>query len=162
MGQHPLEAASTSRLVIVDGVPSAELSSLASMPDGVYVGGIQNAPAQAVSQHLVSCARLCMCKSKKNGESIQLCLHQASTPHITRMPSLHTTCRLSVLASAVHGHCVNRAGLGLAACHHLLFLCLCELVSFHTKGLDVVGCMLAIGWWITALLHLAWWCSCKP
>lgn len=55
VGQHPLDAATSSRLVIVDGVASPELSSLSSMPDGVYVGGIENAPSQAVSQQLVSC-----------------------------------------------------------------------------------------------------------
>lgn len=52
VNQHPLDAASSSQLVIVDGVISAELSSLSSIPDGVYVGGIHNAPAQPVSQHL--------------------------------------------------------------------------------------------------------------
>lgn len=57
--QHPLDAASSSQLVIVDGVISADLSSLSSIPDGVYVGGIQHAPAQAVSQHLVSCEWSC-------------------------------------------------------------------------------------------------------
>ena len=56
VNQHPLDAASSSQLVIVNGVLSAELSSLSSIPDGVYVGGLQHAPAQAVSQHLVSCA----------------------------------------------------------------------------------------------------------
>ena len=55
VGQHPLDAATSSRLVIVDGVASPELSSLCSMPDGMYIGGIQNAPSQAVSQQLVSC-----------------------------------------------------------------------------------------------------------
>lgn len=59
VNQHPLDAASSSQLVIVNGVISAELSSLASIPDGVYVGGIQHAPAQAVSQHLVSCEWSC-------------------------------------------------------------------------------------------------------
>lgn len=52
VGQHPLDAATSSRLVIVDGVASPELSSLCSMPDGMYIGGIQNAPSQAVSQQL--------------------------------------------------------------------------------------------------------------
>ncbi len=54
VGQHPLDAATSSRLVIVDGVVSPELSSMSSMPDGVYIGGIENAPSQAVSQQLVS------------------------------------------------------------------------------------------------------------
>lgn len=52
--EHPLEEASTSQLVIVDGIPSLELSNLSSMPDDVYVGGIQHAPSQVVSQQLVS------------------------------------------------------------------------------------------------------------
>ena len=54
VGQHPLDAATSSRLVVVDGVVSPELSSVSSMPDGVYIGGIENAPSQAVSQQLVS------------------------------------------------------------------------------------------------------------
>lgn len=53
--QHPLQEASASQLVIIDGVASLELSNLSSMPDGVYVGGIQNAPSQVVSHQLVSC-----------------------------------------------------------------------------------------------------------
>ncbi len=58
VADHPLEAAA--QLVIVDGAPSAELSSLSGLPDGVYVGGIHNAPSQAVSQNLVSnLASLC-------------------------------------------------------------------------------------------------------
>lgn len=52
--EHPLEEASTSQLVIVDGIPSLELSNLSNMPDDVYVGGIQHAPSQVVSQQLVS------------------------------------------------------------------------------------------------------------
>ena len=52
--QHPLEESSTSQLVIIDGVPSLELSNLSSMPDDVYVGGVQHAPSQVVSQQLVS------------------------------------------------------------------------------------------------------------
>ena len=55
VSQHPLPEVSASQLVIVDGVPSLELSNLSSMPDGVYVGGIQNAPDQVVSHQLVSC-----------------------------------------------------------------------------------------------------------
>ena len=52
--EHPLEEASTSQLVIIDGIPSPELSNLSSMPNDVYVGGIQHAPSQVVSQQLVS------------------------------------------------------------------------------------------------------------
>lgn len=52
--QHPLEKSSTSQLVIVDGIPSLELSNLSSLPDDVYVGGVQHAPSQVVSQQLVS------------------------------------------------------------------------------------------------------------
>lgn len=52
VAHHSFEAASTSQLVIADGVYSAELSSMSSMPDGVYIGGIHNAPDQAVSHHL--------------------------------------------------------------------------------------------------------------
>ena len=55
VGQHPLDAATSSRIVIVDGVVSLDLSSVSSVPDGVYIGGIENAPSQAVSQQLVSC-----------------------------------------------------------------------------------------------------------
>lgn len=52
--QHPLEEASASQLVIVDGIPSLELSNLSSIPENVFVGGIQHAPSQVVSEQLVS------------------------------------------------------------------------------------------------------------
>ena len=51
--QHSLEAASASRLVLVNGILSAQLSSLSSLPDGIYVGNLTDAPEQAVSQNLV-------------------------------------------------------------------------------------------------------------
>lgn len=53
--QHPLLEASTSQLVIVDGIPSLQLSNLSGMPDGVYIGGLESAPSQVVSQQLVRC-----------------------------------------------------------------------------------------------------------
>ena len=52
--QHPLEESSASQLVIVDGIPSSELSNLSGLPDDVYVGGAQHAPSQVVAQQLVS------------------------------------------------------------------------------------------------------------
>lgn len=50
--RHSLEAASASRLVLVNGILSAQLSSLSSLPDGTYVGNLTDAPEQAVSQNL--------------------------------------------------------------------------------------------------------------
>ena len=56
VGQHALQAASASQLVIVDGIPCLQLSNLSDMPEGVYIGGIQNAPSQVISHQLVSSA----------------------------------------------------------------------------------------------------------
>ncbi|KAL3132695.1 hypothetical protein ABBQ32_009205 [Trebouxia sp. C0010 RCD-2024] len=53
-GQHPLEEASASQLVIVDGIPSLQLSNLSSIPKNVFVGGIQHAPNQVISEQLGS------------------------------------------------------------------------------------------------------------
>ena len=55
--QYPLQEAAASQLVIVDGLLSLELSSLSSMPDGVYVGGVKDAPSQIVAAQLVSVGR---------------------------------------------------------------------------------------------------------
>ena len=49
---HHIEGAS--RLVVVDGVLDQALSDTAGLPDGVYCGGLQDAPAEIVDRCLVS------------------------------------------------------------------------------------------------------------
>ena len=44
------------RVVLVDGIPNWELSSITALPVGVYVGGLQDAPQATVEAHLVSTA----------------------------------------------------------------------------------------------------------
>ena len=51
----PLPEAAHTRLVIVNGTLRPELSDLSGLPDGVYVGGIQGAPATA-AKLLVRCS----------------------------------------------------------------------------------------------------------
>ena len=49
---HRIEGAS--RLVVVDGVLNEALGDTAGLPDGVYCGGLQGAPAEIVDRCLVS------------------------------------------------------------------------------------------------------------
>ena len=53
------------RLVVVDGQVSAQLSSLAGLPEGVFTGSLHDAPDQATADNLVG--RLCF----------MLCVHWA-------------------------------------------------------------------------------------
>ena len=46
------------RLVVVDGQVSAQLSSLAGLPEGVFIGSLQDAPDHATADNLVR--RLCV------------------------------------------------------------------------------------------------------
>ena len=52
LSSHRIEGAS--RLVVVDGVLNQALCDMAGLPDGVYCGGLQGAPAEIVDSCLVS------------------------------------------------------------------------------------------------------------
>lgn len=87
-GQHPLEEASASQLVIVDGIPSLQLSNLSSIPKNVFVGGIQHAPNQVISEQLVShktllaSAQQVICSSAcQSRDALKSSLHASVVSH---------------------------------------------------------------------------------
>ena len=54
LSSHVLREDNELRAVIVDGVLDQGLSNLSGLPDGVYIGGIRDAPEELVAMRLVS------------------------------------------------------------------------------------------------------------
>lgn len=52
--QRSLDIHPAHRLVVVDGQVSAQLSSVSDLPDGVFIGSLQDVPNSATSESLVS------------------------------------------------------------------------------------------------------------
>lgn len=52
--QRNLDTDPAHKLVVVDGQVSAQLSNMAGLPDGVFIGSLQDAPNQATADQLVS------------------------------------------------------------------------------------------------------------
>ena len=50
IGRHPLDEAAGCRVVVRNGVVDRDLTDLSSLPDGVFVGSLADAPAEAGAQ----------------------------------------------------------------------------------------------------------------